>query len=234
MSDTSLIADLVLANHILSAQGIVDAMGHVSARHPECPDRFLLAQSVPPAEVTAADIMVHDLDGEVVGSRIGPSYLERFIHAEIYRAYPDAHAVVHSHSPAVIPFSVIDSPLRAIFHMSAFVGAAAPVFEIREAAGEDSDLLIRNAKLGRALANSFGDECLVLMRGHGSTVYGSSLKEAVFRAIYLEINANLQSRAMRLGAVNYLTPGEIRSATTLGKGAVERAWSYWLKSLKAV
>lgn len=219
--------DLAVANRILYAQGVLDAFGHVSVRHPERADRFLLARNMAPALVTAEDIIEYDLDGNAVADNRA-SYLERFIHGEIYRARPDAMAIVHSHSPAVVPFGIATGvPFRAVYHMSGFIGTSAPIFEIRHAAGEDSDLLIRSGALGAALARSLGTSPLVLMRGHGSTVVGASLKQAVFRAVYTEVNARLQAEAMRLGAVNYLTPGEARATATSIDTQVDRAWELW-------
>src|SRR5215470_14565165 len=173
--DPRLIADLVTANHILYDQCVVDAFGHVSVRHDKRPDCFLLARSMAPALVTAADILEFDLDGNPLAAGGRPVYLERFIHGEIYRARPDVVAIVHSHSHAVIPFGVVAShKLRAIFHMSGFIGTETPIFEIRDCVGDGSDLLVRNGGLGAALAKSLGPKAVVLMRGHGVTVTGPS------------------------------------------------------------
>jgi ribulose-5-phosphate 4-epimerase/fuculose-1-phosphate aldolase len=201
MPDTSrAIDELVAANHILFDQGVVDGFGHVSVRHPASGDRFLLARSIAPALVTAADIMEFDLDGNPLDAGGRALYLERFIHSEIYRVRPDAGAVVHSHSPAVVPFSVAkDVPLRAVWHLGGILGEGCPVFEIREVAGPGTDLLIRDRVLGAALAKSLGRGPVVLMRGHGCTVVGSTVRQAIFNAVYTEISAKLQSEAMRLG-----------------------------------
>ena len=223
----ALVDELVDANHILFHQGVVDGFGHVSARDPRRSDRFLLARSMAPALVGAADIMRFDLDGNAARDDRA-AYLERFIHAEIYRARPDAMAVVHSHSPCVIPFGVAKGmPLRAICHMSGFLGAATPVFEIRSAAGPASDLLIRSRALGAALADSLGASAVVLMRGHGSTAVGASLRQAVFRAVYTEVNARLQAEALRLGPVTYLTDEEAALASAANDGQINRAWELW-------
>ena len=226
--DPRLVADLVTANHILFDQHVVDAFGHVSVRHDKRPDRFLLARSMAPALVTPADILEFDLDGNPIAADGRPVYLERFIHGEIYRSRPDVGAVVHSHSPAVIPFGVVRSHrLRAIFHMSGFLGTGTPVFDIRDAVGDGSDLLIRNGALGVALATSLGDNPVVLMRGHGVTAAAPTLYEAVFRAVYVEVNARLQLEAIGLGAVNYLTEAEGRAAAATNAGQVGRAWDLW-------
>ena len=222
-----LVDELVDANHILFHQGVVDGFGHVSARDPERADRFLLSRSMAPALVARADIVRFDQEGNAVrDSR--PAYLERFIHAEIYRARPDVMAVVHSHSPCVIPFGVASgTALRAICHMSGFLGPATPVFEIRSIAGRASDLLIRDRALGAALARSLGAHAVVLMRGHGSTTVGASVRQAVFRAIYAEVNARLQSEALRLGSVTYLTDAEATAASAANDGQINRAWELW-------
>ena len=194
------IGDLVVANHILYRQGVVDGFGHVSARHPENPNRYFIARSMAPALVTADDILELDLDSNPVAPGAPASYLERFIHGEIYRARPDVMAVVHSHSPGIIPFGLVPgSMLRPVSHMGGFIGAGAPVFEIREAVGPSSDMLVRTPQLGVALAKSLGAHSIVLMRGHGSTVVGYSVRQAVYRAIYAESNAKLQAEALRLG-----------------------------------
>jgi len=218
---------LVSANHILFHQRIVDAFGHVSVRHADKPDRFLLARSMAPILVTPADILEFDLDGRAVDSTASV-YLERFIHSEIYRLRPDVQAVIHSHSQAVIPFGVVQgTPLRPIFHMSAFLGEGCPIFEIRNTAGNGSDLLIRSSELGQALAKDLGAGPAILMRGHGATIVADSLQRAVFRAVYLQMNAELQARAMQFGAVNYLTPEEVRSAMNSVEGQLGRAWDMW-------
>ncbi|MEA3251786.1 MAG: class II aldolase/adducin family protein [Pseudomonadota bacterium] len=223
-----LLQDLVHANHILFDEGVVDAFGHVSARHPERPERFLLARNMAPGLVDAEDIIEFDLDGTPVDADGRKVYLERFIHGEIYRARPDVMAVVHSHSPSVVPFSAVKSaPLRPMCHMSGFLGEGAPIFEIRDVAGEATDLLIKSAPLGASLAHSLGNNHVVLMRGHGATVTGPTLKRAVYRAVYVEVNARLQADALRLGPVEYLTRDEARTAMESTEGQVERPWQLW-------
>jgi ribulose-5-phosphate 4-epimerase/fuculose-1-phosphate aldolase len=226
--DPQLIADLVTANRILFDQNVVDAFGHVSARHDKRPDRFLLARSMAPALVTGADILEFDLDGNPLAAKGRPVYLERFIHGEIYRARPDVGAVVHSHSHAVIPFGVVRShKLRAIFHMAGFVGTDTPIFEIRDSVGDGSDLLIRNSELGAALARSLGNKSVVLMRGHGVTVAAATLRQTVFGGVYVDVNARLQLQAIGLGAVNYLTEAEGCAAATTNAASMGRAWELW-------
>lgn len=228
-ADPTVVEDLVAANRILFDQGVVDGFGHVSARHDKDPDRFLLSRSMAPGLVTAADIMEFDLDGTPVDPRGRAVYLERFIHGEIYRLRPDVAAVVHSHSPAVIPFGVSHAPLRPLYHMSGFLGTGAPVFEIRDAGGPATDMLIRNRELGHALAAALGDRPVILMRGHGSTVVGPSIRQAVFRAVYTEVNARLESEALRLGDVTFLNEQEAAKAMTTNAAQVDRPWELWRK-----
>ena len=229
----SAIRELVDANHILFDQGVVDGFGHVSMRHPVRPDHFLLARSMAPALVTEADVLEFDPNG--VATEGSPAvYLERFIHSEIYRTRPDVVSVVHSHSPAVVPFSVVSgTKLRPICHMCGFLGAAAPVFEIRDVAGPGSDLLIRDARLGAALAQSLGQSAAILMRGHGSTVVGGTLRQAVFRAVYTEVCARLQSEAIRLGPVTYLTEEEGEATARTNDAQIDRTWLLWLKAVRS-
>jgi ribulose-5-phosphate 4-epimerase/fuculose-1-phosphate aldolase len=225
--------ELVDANHILFDQGVVDGFGHVSMRHPVRPNHFLLARSMAPALVTEADVLEFDPNGEPVEAGGPTAYLERFIHSEIYRTRPDVAAVVHSHSPSVVTFSVVSgTKLRAICHMCGFLGGDTPVFEIRDFAGTGSDLLIRDSRLGAALAQSLGQGPAVLMRGHGSTVVGSTVRQVVFRAVYTEVGARLQSEAMRLGPVTYLTEEEAAATTATNNGVIDRAWLLWLKAAR--
>ena len=179
---------------------MVDGYGHVSVRHPADPQRYLMSRSIAPELVTVADVMEYDLDSTTVDARGRTSYLERFIHGEIYRVRPDVLAIVHNHSPSVIPFGVSTPPLRPLYHMSAFLGGGVPVFDIRKASSQPTDMLVRDAALGRALAQTLGTRPVALMRGHGCVVVGTSLPIVVFRSVYTEMNARLQAQAMALGA----------------------------------
>jgi HCOMODA/2-hydroxy-3-carboxy-muconic semialdehyde decarboxylase len=231
---TSTVRELVDANHILFDQGVVDGFGHVSVRHPERRDHFLLARSMAPALVTEKDVLEFDLDGNPVVPGSPPAYLERFIHGEIYRKRGDVMSVVHSHSPSVVPFSVVTgTKLRPVCHMCGFLSEkGAPIFEIRDFAGPGSDLLITSGKLGAALADTLSDGPAVLMRGHGSTVVGSTLRQAVFRAVYTEVGARLQMDAMRLGPVTYLTEEETIGTTRTISTQYDRSWLLWLKAAR--
>jgi len=224
----TLVEDLVAANRILVDQGVLDGYGHVSARHDRDPGRYLMARSIAPELVTAADIMEYDLDSVPVDPRGRSLYLERFIHGEVYKARPDVKAVVHSHSPSVIPFGVSAAPLKPLYHMSAFLWEGVPVFDIRQAASGMTDMLVRNGSLGAALARTLGSRAAVLMRGHGAVVVGATLPQAVFRSVYMEVNAKLQAQAMALGGpVTYLDPEEARRAEVSLGGTLARPWELW-------
>lgn len=227
--DAQRVGDLVIANHILADQNILDAWGHVSIRSAGNPKHFYLSRSVAPALVKPEDIMEYDEDSNPVDARGRALYLERFIHGEVYRARPDVNAVIHSHSPAVIPFSMTGVPLRMAFLLGAFLGSGAPVFEIREAAGTETNMQITDNARGAALAKQLGSAEIVLMRGHGDTVVGPTIKVAVARAVYAEANARIQMDAIRLGQPVYFTDGE---AATLKKmedeeRSVIRPWELW-------
>lgn len=232
MSRKGLIDDLVSANHILFKEGVVDGFGHVSVRDERDPERFLLSKSIAPATVTARDVMEFGMDGEPLNPRGRRPYLERYIHSEIYRARPDVQAIVHSHSSALIPFGITGTPLRPVFHMSGFLGSATPIFEIREAGGPATDMLIRDRKLGAALARTLRAASFALMRGHGSVAVGSTLKQVVYRAIYAEVNARLQSEALRLGTITFLNEQEAANASRTNDGVIDRPWELWKKRAK--
>lgn len=183
--------------------------------------------------VKRQDIVCYDLDGNAVSETTERAYLERFIHSEIYRARPDVVAVVHSHSPSVIPFAITHKPLKPVFHMSGFLGSGSAHFEIREAAG-NSDMLIRSSYLGEALAKSLGKHNCVLMRGHGSTVVGTSLEQVVYRAIYAEVNAKLQLAANGLGEISFLNEEEAKLASDMNDGQIPRSWNLWVSRLGQV
>jgi ribulose-5-phosphate 4-epimerase/fuculose-1-phosphate aldolase len=205
----SLIEDLVTANHILFDQGVLDSFGHVSARHPNNAGRFFMSRAMAPGLVSAADIIEIDLEGNRISEGSQSLYIERYIHSEVYKARDDIKAIVHSHSPTVIPFSITQVDLRPVFHRASFLHTGVPVFEIREVAGARNNMLVNDAKRGRALADALGNKNVALMRGHGDVVVAPSLRVAVSRAIETEVNAKLQLQAKLLGGpINYLSPEE--------------------------
>jgi ribulose-5-phosphate 4-epimerase/fuculose-1-phosphate aldolase len=229
-SVAEVIDDLVAANRVLAQEQILDGFGHVSARHPQIAGRLLLARSVAPELVTTADIMEYDLDANPVDVRGPTSYRERFIHSEIYRARADVNAVVHCHTPSLIPFGVSGIDLRPMYHQSAFVAEGVPVFEIRESAGM-TNMLIVDGRLGRALARTLGRKPAALMRGHGAVVVGDTIPTVVGRSVYLDLNARLQAQAMALGGkITYLDPEEARLYMADGNN-YDRAWELWKRKV---
>ena len=217
--------DLVAANRILAEHGVIDAYGHVSLRSPDNPKRFFLARAIAPETVQVEDILEYDLDSNPLEPKGQQSVNERFIHSEIYRARPDVMSVVHNHSPSVIPFSVTGVKLRALFHMAAFIGEGLPNFEIRKVK-KGSDLLVRDARLGKALAKALGRSPATLMRGHGSAVTGENLQRAVGRSIYLEMSARMQMQALLLSSkITYLDAAEVKASAPVQD--YKRAWPLW-------
>ena len=226
----ALIDDLVAGSRILAEHGVLDAYGHISARSDKRPDRFIMSRAIAPALVTAKDLMELDADSEALAGDRRKGFIERYIHGEIYRVRPEVMAVVHSHSPSAIPFGATRSKLRPIYHMGAFLWSGTPVFEIRNIKPEN-DLLVRDRPLGAALAKTLGNCACVLMRGHGMTVIGDSVPEAVFRAIYTEMNARLQLQATQLeGPIEFLSDEEGRRSTASNRGTIERPWELWKKN----
>jgi HCOMODA/2-hydroxy-3-carboxy-muconic semialdehyde decarboxylase len=224
------VADLVAANHILAMEGVLDGMGHVSVRHPGRPDRFLLARSMAPGLASADDILEYDLEGNPIDPRGRSSYQERFIHSEIYRVRSDVAAIVHCHTPSLIPFAASDVPLRAMYHMAAFVAEGVPVFDIRTAAGI-TDLLVKDRELGQALAAALGQKPAVLMRGHGAVIVAASIPGVVGRSVYLDLNARAQMQAIALGGqIRYVQPDEARLRMA-DPNEYTRAWELWKRKL---
>lgn len=228
-ADPLLIEDLVAANRILAMEAIVDGYGHVSVRHDRNPERFLISRSIAPELVTSADIVELDLDGNATGDTTRKLYLERFIHGEIYRRRPDVRSIVHHHAASIIAFGITKVPLRPVYHMAGFVGEGIPTFEIRDAGGT-TDMLVRDAALGKALAVTLGDKPAALMRGHGAVVVGTTIAEAVARSYYLQMNAKLQAQALALGGeVTYLSEGEVDKLRS--PAWYDRAWELWKRKV---
>jgi HCOMODA/2-hydroxy-3-carboxy-muconic semialdehyde decarboxylase len=225
-NDPKLIEDLVYANRILYRQEVLDGFGHVSVRSDKDPSHFLMSRSMAPALVTSNDIMEYDRDGEPVDAHGRNSYVERYIHAAIYRVRPDVKAIVHSHSPDIIPYSVTGTILRPVYHVSAFLRLGAPIFDTQEGFG-DTDMLIRDNKLGDALAKVLGNSGIALIRGHGFVAVADSTQVAVYRAIYTQLNARVQAEGMKLGTIKFLTAGEAVKAQAITEATVGRPWELW-------
>jgi HCOMODA/2-hydroxy-3-carboxy-muconic semialdehyde decarboxylase len=223
--DTTFLDDLVAAYRILAEYRVIDAYGHVSVRSPDNPQRYFIARSLAPEVVQADDILEYDLDSNPLDPRGRESVRERFIHGEVYKARPEVMAVVHNHSPSVIPFSVTGVPMRPIFHMAAFIGEGVPNFEIRDVA-KGTDLLVKTPQLGAALARTLGRHPASLMRGHGAVVVGENIARAVGRSVYLEQSAQLQMQALALSQnVVYLDDAEVRASVPVQN--YNRAWPMW-------
>ncbi len=235
--DRSLLDDLVAANRALARLNVLDAFGHVSVRDPRNPHRYLMSRSIAPESVSAADIVVLDLDSQTVDPKDEGKllYRERFIHGEIYKARPDVNAVVHSHSPTVVPFTVTRAKLRPLLHNAGFLGLGVPLFEIRKSVGDGTDLMILTPNLGKDLAKQLGkDAAVILMRGHGDSVVGPSLPNAVFRAYYTEINARQQLAAITIGGpINFMSKAEALTSNDAMLRASARPWALWRKTALA-
>ncbi len=227
-----LLEELVTANRILAREEVVDSFGHISVRHPDNPQRFLLSRARAPDLIEKDDIMEFTLDGQIVGKEVGKPYSERFIHGAIMEARPDVMSVVHNHSPNVVPFTVTGRKMRPIMHMCAPIGTDIPNWDIATKFGNNTNLLVTNIDMGRDLAKTLGSRTVSLMRGHGSVVCGRSIREAVFTAIYMEINAEMLIKALQLGEVQYMHEEEV-AANTRGRAGFtwERGWENWCREV---
>jgi ribulose-5-phosphate 4-epimerase/fuculose-1-phosphate aldolase len=221
--------EIVTANRILAREGVVDSFGHVSARHPDNPQRFLLSRARAPDCIEVDDIMEFTVEGEAVDARGRAPYLERFIHGGLYEARPDVQSVVHNHSPSVIPFGVTGRTLKPLLHMCANIGHEVPIWDSHDKFG-DTALLVDSVAMGRDLARALGAGRTSLMRGHGATVVGNTIRQAVFISVYLEVNAKLQMQAMAMGDIKFLTPGEVdKIMERTGPYSINRAWENWCR-----
>lgn len=221
------IQDLVIANRILANEKVLDAYGHVSARHPHNPERYLISCSRSPEFVEYSDILEFHLNSEPVESQTRHLYLERFIHGCIYQARPEVNAVVHSHAEDLLPFSVSSTPLRPVIHNASAMGLDAPVWDIRDNFG-DTDLLVTNAERGDDMAKTLGEANVVLMRGHGFAAVGPTLFETVRLSVYLPKNARVLMAALKLGDVKTLSAGEVvRRRFDPAGSETRRVWEYW-------
>jgi ribulose-5-phosphate 4-epimerase/fuculose-1-phosphate aldolase len=219
--------ELVTANRILAREGVVDSFGHVSIRHPERPDRYILSRARAPECIEVEDLMEFTSDGTPIDAGGRKPYAERFIHGAMYEARSAVRAVVHHHSPSVIPFSVTAVRLSPVMHMCAGIGTHIPTWDSRTRFG-DTNLLVTNVEMARDLAAALGERPVALMRGHGGVVAGASLREVVFNAIYLQLNADLQMKASALGQPTFLTDGEVAAVLrTRSSFTFERAWEGW-------
>jgi len=223
----SVIRDLVIANRILAHEGVLDAYGHVSVRHPDRPDRFLLSCSRAPELVEPSDIGEYDFEGRLVSNNGHKPYLERFIHGGIFEARPDVMAVIHSHAEDTLHFGITKQPLIPVIHNASRMGMHVPIWDIRDSFG-NTNMLVCNVAQGRDLARALDRNSVALMRGHGFAAAGANLLEVVGLAIYLPKNARVLTNALRFGDVKGLSAGELDQ---IHHGPQphdwKRAWEYW-------
>lgn len=229
---------LIRANHILHAHGLVDAFGHISIRDPNDSTRYIIAAYDPgaPALVKSHDdfILYHVEDSSPYDASAPQGYAERYIHGEVFRRLPEAMCVVHSHSEAVIPFTLAGQHVTPVFHMAGFMGAAPlPVY----IAPAGSDMLIKNSELGTALASHLSPEVpVVLQHKHGFTTFGGSVEEAVYRAVYTQTNCRLLGKALELagerGGVEFLTKEECNACSEMNKKTQDKAFRLWLREVQ--
>jgi ribulose-5-phosphate 4-epimerase/fuculose-1-phosphate aldolase len=221
--------ELVTANHILAKEGVVDSFGHISIRHPQNPNHYIMSRSRAPECIEVSDLIEFTLEGEPIDARGMDPYAERHIHGAIYEARPEVTAVVHNHSPNVIPYGVTGTSLKPLLHMCAGMGSHVPIWDSRTHFG-DTTLLVSDMAMGRDLAVSLGSNRAALMRGHGCVVIGHSVREVVFSSIYLEVNAELQFKASMLGEITFLSVGEVDAILKRrGPYTFERAWERWCR-----
>jgi HCOMODA/2-hydroxy-3-carboxy-muconic semialdehyde decarboxylase len=226
-----LVTDLIAGNKILYHFGIVDAFGHISVRHDADPTKYVMSRHLAPGLVTPEDLITFDLDSNPVEPTTVRFYSERYIHGEIYKKRPDVNSVVHCHAPALIPFGITKTKLLPVYHMSSFLGTGPKVYEIRDTGGM-TNMLVRTAPLGAALADVLGDDLVVLMRGHGATMVGKTIKHSVYRAIYAAQNAQIQMEALRLGDPTYLDPQEADNYERYFDEVAHRPWNMWLREIE--
>jgi len=228
------VEELVIANHILYDQNAVDGYGHISVRNPANPNTFFLARSVAPSVVKVEDFMDFDMDGKALNGDTRVAYGERFIHSGILKNRPDINSVIHGHASPILSYGLTGVTLKPVYHMSAFLGEGAPIFEIRNFAkpNPDTDMFISNSDLGDALSQTMGLQYFVLMRGHGYAAGADSIKKAVFRTVYAIQNASIQAEAMKMGQVQYLTPGEAATSKETIEKTIGRPWQLWTERVK--
>jgi HCOMODA/2-hydroxy-3-carboxy-muconic semialdehyde decarboxylase len=229
MTLTQALDELVTANRILAREGVVDSFGHVSIRHPDRPDRYVLSRARAPECIEVEDLMEFTSDGTAIDPAGRQPYAERFIHGAVYEARPEVRAIVHHHSPSVIPFSVTEAQLSPVMHMCAGIGTRVPTWDSRATFG-DTNLLVTNTEMAKDLAARLGHRPVILMRGHGCVVAAESLREVIFNAIYLQLNADLQMKASPLGEITFLSEGEVAAVLrTRSSFTFERAWEFWCR-----
>ena len=231
MVDLDTRRELVAANRILGHEGILDAFGHVSVRDPDHPGHFLLCRARSPENVVVPDVLEFDALGTLIGSDGAIPYVERFIHAAVYEARPDVTAICHSHALSVLPFSISRTVrLRSTINRSLIFGDGVPVWDIADRFGESTDMLVRDMAQGRSLAATLGPEVITLMRGHGSVVTATGVRQVVTRSLNMDLGARAQLAVMTLGEHRTFTDAELRPHPVLPAGSTsdDRDWEYYL------
>ncbi|CZR65091.1 uncharacterized protein PAC_14991 [Phialocephala subalpina] len=247
---------LISACHILHFHHILDAYGHISVRHPQKHNVFIMSRNIAPAIISSAGDLIEYYvnDASPVESTAAVGYVERYIHISQVRYILDAAPDFLS---SMLIFR-IEVPLRSCFHMAGFLGTSTPIFDISEYYKSDDtkDMLVRSTYLGEALASCFANSGysdtdnlsvplhnVVLMRSHGLTVVASSIEECVFRAIYTQKNAMIQTAALNISAaylgssdggysIRYLDQEEAAASTSMTQWSVMRPWKLWLREVE--
>jgi HCOMODA/2-hydroxy-3-carboxy-muconic semialdehyde decarboxylase len=227
--------ELAAANRILANEGVLDAFGHISIRHPINPDRYLISRYGAAELMTADDILELTLDSKPVEPTSAGLFSELVIHGGIYQARPDVHSVCHHHAVSVLPYCITGVELVPVMHLGASLGGKVPFWDSRDEFG-DTPLVVTTPEQGASHARGLGSHWMVLLRRHGATVAGRSLRECVFRSVYSCRNAELQSRALAIGAISTLSPGEAElcSAHSHTPRTLSRTWEYWTHRLAKV
>ena len=238
-SDADIITELVLASRILVQQGVLDGFGHITARSRTNPQRYYIPRAMAPGRVTKADIVELDLESRPIDPKAPRTNGERFIHGEIYKARPDVHCVLHSHAPAILPFSISPNlKLRPVVNLSGFLADPVPLFEARRVTEGDASLTgklqANHPTIARAIAEDLGQESVILLRGHGNVVVGQTIRWCVYRAIYTDINARAQQQAHAMGeSVVVMSAAELAMHST-EVFDVDRPWDYWVEQLPRI
>jgi HCOMODA/2-hydroxy-3-carboxy-muconic semialdehyde decarboxylase len=222
-------AELALANRIVAHEGVIDAFGHVSMRHPDQQGRYLLSRSRAPELVTPEDFIEYDLDSQPLHDPGVGQYSERVIHGEIYKARPEVMSVCHHHSPAFMPLLATNTDYVPIFHLGAVGGIKPPYWDQHDEFG-DTNMLVVKPEEGASLARALGSQWMVLMKRHGVTVAGTSVRDCVFRCVFSARNAEYQVRALSIGSsIASLSPGEAQLAGSISTKTtgLTRSWEYW-------
>lgn len=229
MNARGAVCELVVANRVLAHLGVVDSFGHITVRNPEHPDRYFMARSRAPGMVTEEDILEFRLDSTPIDLRGMQPYSERPIHGMIYQARPDVMSVCHNHARELLPFAVTRMAMRPAIHTAAVMGAEVPVWDIREEFG-DTTMLVTTNEMGRSLARKIGEGRAALMRGHGSVVAAASMRQAVFIAHYMRVNAEVLMKAASLSTpITFLSTSEVEQSRNAHErpGTLERVWEEW-------